>query len=59
MLYKIKEYVMRLKGLDEKQISWRHLNEFDLLVKLGEVPTYHNEFCIIAAEIEVNMKRSA
>jgi len=58
-MYKIKEYTMRLMSLDEKQIPWRHLNEFNLLVKLGEVPTYHNEFCIIAATIQINMERSS
>lgn len=56
-MYKIKEYVTRLKSLDELQVSWRHLNEFDLLIKLGEVPTYHNEFCIVAARIEIDSKR--
>ena len=56
-MYKIKEYITRLKSLDKLQISWRHLNEFDLLVKLGEVPTYHNEYCIVSARIEIDLKR--
>ena len=56
-MYKIAEYIMRLESLDERELPWRHLNEFDLLVKLGEVPTYHNEFCMISARIEINLKR--
>jgi hypothetical protein len=57
-MYKIEEYIMRLKSLDKKQIPWRHLNGFDLLVKLGEVPSDHNEFCIVSASIKVNIERN-